>query len=85
MNTSYNLNLWQEKNWQRETRYYKAAITQDLFGNWIILRAWGRVKSRLGRTLALPVASYEDALTQLEQIHKKRLGRGYAAHTRKIP
>ncbi len=37
----YELELWQQSNWQKDTRFYCLELRQDLFGNWIVKRTWG--------------------------------------------
>ena len=35
--------------WERDTRYYELRVQQDLFGDWLLTRAWARKGSALGQ------------------------------------
>lgn len=58
-------------------RYYMLHLTQDLFGEWVIVKAWGGINKAGGRILTVPCESRESALLQIEQIKRKRMQRGY--------
>jgi len=56
-------------------RYYNATLTQDLLGDWVIIKAWGGDKS--GRVQHFYCASYAQGLEELKKIDKRRKLRGY--------
>ncbi|MCR6481068.1 WGR domain-containing protein [Variovorax sp. ZS18.2.2] len=59
-------------------RYYEARVCRDLFGQWEILRTWGRIGSALGRTLRDPQPGEQACDAELEKISLRRQQRGYA-------
>ncbi len=62
-----------EKNCHRE---YEIAITQDLFGEWTVIRCWGRVGGfRQRKTTCFP--SRDDAVKLAGRVVRQRLSRGY--------
>lgn len=63
--------------WEKGTRYYAAYLGRDLFGDWVVTKAWGRKNSRLGQMRNLPVASEEEGLALMAAIGRRREKRGY--------
>ncbi len=62
-----------EKNRHRE---YEIALAQDLFGEWAVIRCWGRIGgSQRKKTDCLP--SREDAVKLAGHVARRRLSRGY--------
>jgi len=55
------------------TRYYSVHIQPDLFGQPVIVRAWGGRHNRLGGMATEPYAP-----GRLRQIHRERIAHGYA-------
>lgn len=68
---------WLTKRWQTDTRYYVVEVTQDLFGNWLVKRSWGGLRSHRGSSLTLPADNYDHALALLAAVEKRRKGRRY--------
>jgi len=68
---------WRRQRWEKDTRYYEAYLQQDLWGQWILTRVWGRCGTLLGQVRNLPCASYADGLDQLARLDKRRRQRGY--------
>ena len=64
--------------WERDTRYYEVHVHQDLWGEWVVTRVWGRRASALGQIRHRPCGSYAAAREQLARVAKQRKGRGYA-------
>ena len=62
---------------EAKARYYQAELVQDLFGDWVVITAWGGLGSRRGRQRNLFVPSYEAGVQQLAAIDKRRRQRGY--------
>lgn len=59
-------------------RYYLVYVTQDLFGEWIIIKSWGGLNKAGGQVLSTPCASYDEAMAKIESIKKARIRCGYA-------
>ena len=68
---------WIYLRWQKGTRYYEVYLHQDLWGEWILTRVWGRRGTALGRVVHIPCTSYEDGCEQLEAVRARRKQRGY--------
>lgn len=78
-NGGYALTSWVGGRWERGTRYYEAYVHQDLWGAWVLTRAWGRRGTRLGRVVCFPCQSYREARDRLAALGRRRKHRGYAA------
>ncbi len=68
---------WQRRRWERGTRYYEAHLHQDLWGEWILTRVWGRRGAAQGRVVHRPCASYVEALRDYQLVMVQRGRRGY--------
>jgi len=68
---------WRSIRWEKSTRYYEAYLHQDLWGDWVLTRVWGRRGSKLGQIRNFPCASYEEGLAQLSEVEKRRKQHGY--------
>lgn len=77
-------NKWQSRRWERleRERYYEARLTQNLWGEWSVIRVWGRKNSRLGSTQETPVTDYAEGVALMQSIASRRRQRGY--HTRTL-
>ncbi|MBL8252370.1 MAG: WGR domain-containing protein [Candidatus Competibacter sp.] len=64
--------------WEKSSRYYEVRLGQDLWGQWIITRTWGRIGTALGRQSDLLCLSYQNGLQQVEAAKQRRRQRGYA-------
>jgi predicted DNA-binding WGR domain protein len=73
------IDLWTRCSWQKGLRYYEVLLHQDLWGDWVLTRIWGRRGTQLGRTVHTPCASYRDACDQLVTVKARRKRRGYMA------
>ena len=62
-----------EKNCYRE---YEISIAQDLFGEWAVIRSWGRIGGRQ-RQMATSSPTRDDAIALAKQIARRRLSHGY--------
>lgn len=76
---NYQVERWQRQDWQKDTRYYSCTLCQNLFGEWVIVRRWGRVSALKGQTLEQYCSSYDEGLRLLVEIEKRRMQRGYSA------
>lgn len=61
----------------KQDRYYLVDLTQDLFGDWILVLCWGALGSRRGRLRLVAVPSRAEGLMRLEAIARRRQQRGY--------
>ena len=72
------LNQWCKKRWTTSTRYYVAEIKQDLFGAWLLERSWGGLRNHRGSQKSTLINDYDQALSLLQNIEKRRKARGYS-------
>lgn len=63
--------------WESASRYYEAALLQDLLGDWVLSTARGGLRNRLGAIRHLALPSRDAAVKALASLHKLRLRRGY--------
>ena len=63
--------------WESASRYYEAALLQDLLGDWVLSTARGGLRNRLGALRHLALPSMEAAIKEVTRLHKLRLRRGY--------
>ncbi len=68
---------WISERWVRGTRSYSAQITQTLFGDWVLVRAWGSMTSKNLKSLSELADSYDHALLLLDKVRKQRCKRHY--------
>ncbi len=61
---------------QNRYREYTIAISRDLFGEWAVVRSWGRISGR-HQVKATFFTLEADATTLAEQIAHRRLLHGY--------
>jgi hypothetical protein len=59
------------------SRYYLCCVQQDLFGHWIVWRAWGAKSSALGNCMRLVAENEAQAQELLDAVLKERAMRGY--------
>lgn len=67
------------RRWVKDVRYYEVHVEQDLWGEWVLTRVWGRRGTALGQIRRVPCVSYADALEKLAAVERQRTRRGYAA------
>jgi predicted DNA-binding WGR domain protein len=63
--------------WQSESRYYFVYLTEDLWGNWLLIRAWGGRFNARGQTKSMLIDSYDVGIELVKKIAKIRHKRGY--------
>ena len=63
---------------KRQRRFYALSIDQTLFGEWCLIREWGRIGAMDGQKMVEYLASEGDALLALEKIKRVKNKRGYA-------
>ncbi|MBL8845612.1 MAG: WGR domain-containing protein [Hyphomicrobium zavarzinii] len=57
-------------------RYYRLSVMESLFGEWVMVREWGRIGSR-GQSREHCCTSPEQAASLLEAHRTQRVRRGY--------
>jgi predicted DNA-binding WGR domain protein len=62
---------------EKGTRYYEVHLHQDLWGEWVLTRVWGRRGTQLGRMVHNPCASYDDGCELLTAVQARRERRDY--------
>lgn len=79
--SQYQLDKHIRLRWYKPTdkgiRYYTAQLHQDLWGDWVVTRTWGRKGTRLGRSMNVLCESYEAGMKELESVQLRRKQHGY--------
>lgn len=57
-------------------RFYSMAVQPDLFGQYYLIRTWGRIGSR-GRCMPEIFNTYDEAIKSIDAIVKVRHNHGY--------
>lgn len=57
-------------------RYYRLSVVKTLFGDWVVVREWGRI-GRGGQSREEWCQSFTDALTRLTDGVREKQRRGY--------
>ena len=60
-------------------RAYSVMLTQDLFGDWIVMQAWSGRYNRKSGGMSRPVDGVEAGLIAIAAVIRKREKRGYQA------
>ena len=68
---------WSHQRWEKDSRYYEILLHQDLWGDWVLTRIWGRRGTKLGREVHTPCASYRDARDRIVAVKARRKRRSY--------
>ena len=65
--------------WECEetNRYYEVHANLDVFGIWVLTKAWGRRGSALGNSSQHACESYADAVSMLDEVAVRRVKRQY--------
>lgn len=61
-------------------RFYAMSVQATLFGEWSLVREWGRI-GRGGQVKATPYPTEAEALAELEQLRRAKVRRGYNVTT----
>ena len=75
----YQLEKWRRQDWRKHARHYSCEVRQNLFGQWVVLRRWGRVSAVHGQSIEVVCDRYEESLKIFEAVEKRRAKRGYRA------
>lgn len=63
--------------WESKRRYYTARLSQDLFGDWIVERAWGGLFNKNGSIAQVVADSYAGAVSTIVRKNRERRARRY--------
>ncbi len=63
---------------QNMARYYRITVQPTLFGEWSVVREWGRI-GRSGQVCAVPYQSEREATEAMTMIKRQKSRRGYGA------
>jgi len=66
---------------KRMRRYYRMDVQRNLFGEWCLVREWGRIGSSGGRTRSLPFPTLQEAEVALNSQQRAKERRGYSSAT----
>ena len=72
---------WQNWSWQSENRYYHLILSQNLFGEWLIIKKWGGLRTRIHGSKTHYFNDFDEVATSLIKIQKRRTTRGYSLMT----
>ena len=75
---NYQLEKWKRQDWHKGSRHYCCEVRQNLFGQWVVLRRWGRVSAFQGQSREDICDRYEDGIRIFESVSQRRVKRGYA-------
>ncbi len=64
---------WRTENFRKLGKWYQLRLEQDLFGNWLVVRAYGSLNTKFARTLSLEFESLEAAEQYFEKQKHYRL------------
>ena len=75
----YQLDKWKRQDWRKNSKHYSCEVRQNLFGQWVVLRRWGRMSAMHGQNIEVVCDHYEQGLEIFEAVKKRRAKRGYTA------
>lgn len=79
----YDLDRWQTWEWrkvlpeQNQYRYYRLILRQNLWGEWELIREWGRIGHKPTRSILQILANPESVTPTLQDTDRTRQRRGY--------
>lgn len=69
---------------KRMHRFYRLDLQPDLFGQWCLMREWGRIGST-GQTRTVPFPSPQEAQASLDSQRRAKERRGYSLNCQNQP
>ncbi|GAA6160180.1 WGR domain-containing protein [Ruegeria sp. HU-ET01832] len=66
---------------KRQRRFYVMRVAQTLFGEWCLIREWGRIGAAGGQRMVDYAASKEDAKAALGKLADQKYRCGYRARS----
>lgn len=79
----YDMDLWRVLEWQKIQpeegvyRYYRLTLQQNLWGEWELVKSWGRIGQRPTRVVRQSISSPDMAVAIAADVDKQRRQRGY--------
>lgn len=61
---------------RNRARFYSMAVVRDLFGDWVLVRSWGRIGTK-GREASQTFSSAGSALDAMGDVARQKAHRGY--------
>lgn len=76
----YQLDEWKRQDWYSGSRHYLCEVRQNLFGQWVVLRRWGRGECDSGAFYRGFVRLYKDkeGLEIFDAVGQRRTKRAVA-------
>lgn len=62
---------------ERQNRFYVMSVTKTLFGEWCLIREWGRIGSTGGQRKVDYTNSEKEAVAALHKLSEDKCRRGY--------
>lgn len=62
---------------KNQQRFYRVELVRDLLGDYVLVRSWGSLKNRVGRTKYEIVKNIEEGRNRILLITKRRQRRQY--------
>ncbi|MEH6627882.1 MAG: WGR domain-containing protein [Motiliproteus sp.] len=64
--------------WRKQEHYFIVRLSQDLFGDWVVIRSWGNLNNNLGGCKQDVISCQQKALSLFDSISQRQLKRGYS-------
>ena len=74
---NYEVERWRRQDWRKGTRFYSCQLCQNLFGEWVVVRRWGRASALKGQSIEHLCSSYDEGFDIFRGVEKRRAQRGY--------
>ncbi len=65
-------------NWRKQQHYFIVRLSQDLFGDWVLIRSWGNLSNGLAGCKQDVISCRQQAMRQLDAIRRRQQSRGYS-------
>ncbi|WP_106478604.1 hypothetical protein [Phytohalomonas tamaricis] len=63
--------------WESDHDYVLVHVHQDMFGDWIVSRAWGQIGTQFGGLKHMLAEDFSQAMTWVEDIDHIQISRGF--------
>ena len=83
----YAVSAWWTRRWEKvdpesgQRRFFSVELRQDLWGDWLFIKAWGRIGQKPSRVVVVPVSAPGEALELVGNVAKTRRQHGYIETT----
>jgi len=78
MSLDFRVRLEKINHIKRQRRFYLLGVVRTLFGEWCLIREWGRIGTVGGQSMNAYFGSREDCEAELQKIKSTKARRGYA-------